>query len=456
MENLPMSGNPNLFRELVTTFEAARLSYCLLANYDSYPECIGSDVDFMVARSHAPRVAQLLADAAARCNARLVQCVHHETTAVWFVLAREEASTLSFIQPDMCTDYRKRGRLWLLAEGIVARRRWHPRGFWVSSAADTFIYYLIKRLEKGVLSGVHAEELDRRYHEDPKTAQKMLLDHFPEEDAALIEQILLRHDHARLSASLSSLRDALHGHALSEALHQRVYQSIANQVRVMRRVLRPTGLSIAFLGPDGSGKSAVIERVQHELRDAFRRVHYQHLRPRPLAHTTSPNQAPVVDPHGQPARGTIGSIAKLIHFWAGYVVGALLWTFPRRTASTLVIFDRYYHDVLADPRRYRYGAPLFYARLMGRFVPQPDLVFVLDAPPEVVQARKQEVSISESVRQRAAYLDLATQLRATHVIDAAQPLDQVVAEVAKIVLTRLESRLAAQLELSQLTPVKEA
>jgi len=443
-----MSGDPYLFRELVTAFEVHGLRYCLLAGYDGYPASIVSDIDFMVAPLDAPRVATLLAGVARRCRARLVQCVQHETTAAWFVIARETASAVSFIQPDLSTDYRRRGRLWLQAEDIVARRRWHAGGFWVSSAADAFIYYLIKRLDKGALSNAQAQELTRRYREDAPAAQRQLQRHFPAPDAALIDQALVEHEYARLVASLGPLRDALHRRAPAEPLLRRMRQWVAERVRVMARLWRPTGLSIAFLGPDGCGKSSVIDRVHHELRDVFRRVDYQHLRPRPPARAAADAiHAPVLQPHLQPPRGTLGSLTKLVHFWATYLIGTLRWTLPRRVRSTLVIFDRYYHDILADPRRYRYGAPLVWARLLGRMVPQPELVFVLDAPPEVIQARKQEVSFSESARQRDAYLTLARQLRAAHVIDVARPLDTVVAEVIAIVLARLEARVAAQLAL---------
>jgi len=84
-------------------------------------------------------------------------------------------------------------------------------------------------------------------------------------------------------------------------------------------------------------------------------------------------------------------------------------------------------------------------------VPQPDLVFILDAPPEIIQARKQEVPFAESARQRAAYLALVPHLRAAHVIDAAQPLGKVVADVLGIVLMRLEARAAGRLDLAVLT-----
>jgi len=451
-----MSGDSYLFRELFAAFDVHELRYCILAGYDSYPDLIGSDVDFMVLPADAHRVPGILAAVAERTGSRLVQCIAHETTAAWFVIAREGPSSLSFLHPDLSTDYRRRGRLWLRAPDILARRRRDPRGFWIPSTADAFIYYLIKKLEKGAISSAQTDELCRHYHADPGTARQLLEQHFPAHGADWIERAVHRRDHASLDASLDTLREQLHSHSPAEPLLQRLRQFTANGMRVIDRLQRPSGLSIAFLGPDGCGKSSVIDQVMHDLREVFRRVEYQHLRPRPLARGDTPGAAPVINPHGQKARGAGGSVAKLLHFWSIYLIGTQLWTFPRLVSSTLVIFDRYYHDLLADPRRYRYGAQLRWARLLGRLVPQPELTFVLDAPPEVIQARKKEVPFVESQRQRQAYLDLAPQLRRAHVIDATQPLDKVVADVVAIVLTRLESRAAVRLNLPPLARVAGA
>jgi thymidylate kinase len=443
-----MSGDPRLFRDLIAAFDRHGLCYCILAGYDGYPGVVASDVDFMVLPADAARVPAILADAAASSGARLIQCVAHETTAAWFVIAHNDSPSLSFIQPDLSTDYRRHGRLWLAAGDVVKRRRRHPEGFWVPSAADAFIYYLIKKLDKGALFRAQAEEITRRFHEDPDAAASLLQRHFDARSAELIERAMRSGDAKSLTESFGTLRRQLHHHKRAEAPLLRLRQLAADALRIADRLRRPTGLSIAFLGPDGCGKSSVIERLQSELSDAFRRVEYQHLRPRPCAARGAPAHVAVVDPHGRARRSVSGSA---LHFWLRYLSGTIRWTYPRMVSSTLVIFDRYYHDLIADPCRYRYGAPLSWARLLGRAVPQPDLVFILDAPPEVIQARKQEVPFAESARQRAAYLALVPHLRAAHVIDAAQPLNQVIADVRGIVLTRLEARAAGRLELTVLT-----
>jgi thymidylate kinase len=66
-------------------------------------------------------------------------------------------------------------------------------------------------------------------------------------------------------------------------------------------------------------------------------------------------------------------------------------------------------------------------------VPQPRLWILLDAPAEVLQARKQEVPLEETSRQCAAYRAFVRSRRDFVIVDAAQSLDLVVADVARAI-----------------------
>ena len=110
----------------------------------------------------------------------------------------------------------------------------------------------------------------------------------------------------------------------------------------------------------------------------------------------------------------------------------------RRAKNTVLIFDRYYHDLLVDPTRSRFRGPQWLVGLASIFIRKPDLWILLDAPAEVLQSRKAEVSAAESSRQRAAYLDLVKNFKNSVVVDAAQPLPAVVAQVNSAVLRTWE------------------
>lgn len=443
-----MRDNKDIFESLIRVFEEAAVPYCILSGYDGYPSEIGSDIDFMVPPEWLDRLPGLMATVARRSGGHLVQCLMHETTASFFVIARQEGPHVAYLHPDASTDYRRHGRLWLRAAEILPGRQRHANGFWVPAPADAFTYYLIKKIDKGSLDDDQAMQLSRRFCEAPDAAAAALRNLLPPTGAKIVEQAARSGKWSAVRRALPLLRRALRGRSEEQTLHERASQAAREVRRTIERILSPSGLTIAVLGPDGSGKSSVAARVSAELAQAFRRTRYQHLKPRLWAakpSSTEAGAAAVTDPHAKPLRGRWLSTAKLFHFWATYVLGGLLQVFPARIRSTLLIFDRYYHDILADPCRYRYGGSLALAHKLGRYVPHPDLVFILDAPAELLQRRKKEVPFAESKRQRMVYLSLAREFANAHVIDAALPMERVVAIVLKLTIAHLEARTAGRL-----------
>ena len=163
------------------------------------------------------------------------------------------------------------------------------------------------------------------------------------------------------------------------------------------------------------------------------------LRPN-LFSTNKTAGVPVTDPHGKAPRNWLISVMKVTFWLLDYVAGYWRKVWPVRFRNHLVIFDRYYHDLLIDPLRYRYGGPMWLARWIGKLIPKPDLWILLDAPAEVLQARKQEVPLDESARQRNAYLKLVKGMKNGVVIDAAQSLEKVVVDVNAAVLDFVATR----------------
>lgn len=200
--------------------------------------------------------------------------------------------------------------------------------------------------------------------------------------------------------------------------------------------LKPPFPWIAILGPDGSGKSSVIAGLDARLREIRTGMRMTHWRP----HTFSGKAVrggPIIvtDPHGKPPRGALASLAKLILIGVDWWIGFFAHARHARATRAVWVSDRYYDDLLVDPRRYRYGGPLAWARWIFRCLPRPDRVIVLTGEAEQIHARKQEVTLDELKRQLGAYRDLATRLGPRAVaVDACQPPEQVIEDVWKIVV----------------------
>jgi thymidylate kinase len=190
-------------------------------------------------------------------------------------------------------------------------------------------------------------------------------------------------------------------------------------------------LRIVILGPDGAGKSSVIQGFMGSWIQAGRVVKMRHLKP---FYVRPRRGAPVLInpvPHCMPPRSALTSVAKifvwLLEEWYAYLL--------QDKKAVLLICDRYYHDLLVDPIRYRYGGPMSIARLIGTLMPRPRLWVLLDAPTEILRARKQEVQAEESARQRQAYLSLVRKQRNYVIVDASQPLGKVITDVEHAITT---------------------
>jgi thymidylate kinase len=206
------------------------------------------------------------------------------------------------------------------------------------------------------------------------------------------------------------------------------------------RFLQPPLPWLTILGPDGSGKSTVLAGIRDAWPQSLGQVYSYHLRPRRLGSHGGQSSEPVVDPHAQPPRGAIMSAAALmfvvLDWWIGYSTRIV----RQRAKHGLVVFDRHLLDVLVDPRRYRYGGPSWLARTACRLVPRPDVIVILDASTAIVRARKQEVTSSESRRQRAAYRRLAAETSGAHLVDAAAPSEQVLEAIMTILRRQMQAR----------------
>ena len=425
--------------------------YCILTGYDGLPDRFDSDIDFMVGRRDFQRIPSIVDEIAEATGTSLFQAIPHEVSARAFRLAAINEDGLEFIQPDSCSDYRHFGKLWLRADKMLAEGRRHPGGFWIPSAAYEFIYYLIKRLNKCDFGDAHGARLSCLYNEDPSKCKDLLQRFWSARSANALAGMAATGKWEPLKDNIQVYRSELRKGSASR-FPANVISLGKRASHAMDRILQPTGGWIAFIGPDGCGKSFVIEAVTADFAPAFQKIVRYHLRPKSLPARAN-SETPVTDPHGKPVRGGLYSMAKMLYLFADYWLGYVSSVRPAAMRTRLVVFDRYFYDILVDPRRVLYGGPAWLPKMLARLVPRPDLVLLLNASPEVLWSRKQEVPYEEVVRQQAAYLGVAREMGDVIVIDAAGTREEVVSEARGAILDYFTRRTRRRLKLTGRTGV---
>jgi len=426
----------HFLRLLFRLLDENGIRYCVLHTWEGLPDVLPSDLDLAVHprdRARLSSVFQGLLDK----GYQPVQCCHHAGghtfDFVWF-----EARGMRSVSVDVASENRQ-GRLILMRGEDMVLGRLRANGFWIADPAVEFAYLLVKKTLKRRLPNPQAERLKILVNEiGCAQAQKIAGDLFGQRWK---ERVIEACKGGSLGGLLGDLRKRLWLTRLTKDPLNPLRYLLGEVPRFIGRSLRPVGLFVVILGPDGVGKSTLVGRIGESLAStAFRRCRIFHWRPMVIAPQKETGM-PVTDPHDQPPRGVLGSILALFGILLDYWLGFIFILRPILTRAGLVIFDRYYHDLLIDPLRYRYGGPMWLAKFLGRFVPPPDLLFlVLDAGDEVIFSRKREVPPEELRRQREGYRQFTAGVERATLIKTDRGIEPTVAEASRVIVEFLTQR----------------
>ena len=445
VEDVRQTGGPGrILSGVFETLDRAGISYCVLHGYENYPQRIKSDVDCVIDPEMTPaQIYALLHRNSARMGAEIVRC-----RGYYIVLAGKNADgSPCFLTLDLSVDCELNDVAFYAGAQVLESRRRH-RQFWIPAPNLEFGCYLVRTVAKGCLDDERARRLSSLYGQDAAGCDLQVARFWGTRGTELILSGAKSGDWKPVRQSLGSLRAELRRRAILRRPGRFLGNKLHGLLDRMRRVWRPDGLNVVLLGPDGAGKSSVIAALGSRLIGPFPRSACHGFAPSLLQHLLRQRDRSTDQPHALPPRSFLTSLLRAAYWFIYYTFGYVI----RHLAlarSTLVLNDRHFVDILVDPKRYRYGGPLWLLRLIWLVIPKPDLIVLLDAPPKVLQARKQEVPFEETVRQRRAYLSLVRIMGNGHVVDAAQSLDRVIGDVSDIILRHLTMRIARRFGMKQ-------
>ncbi len=217
--------------------------------------------------------------------------------------------------------------------------------------------------------------------------------------------------------------------------------------------------TIAFIGGDGAGKTTLTDRLRADfplplkylyMGMSTRSSNYS-LPTSKVAHflklyfykKSNRVQSKEVsqfyeENRGPDKRGKIGAAARLLNRMAEECYRQVIsWNYQYR--GNIVLYDRHFIFDFApkandtNPLKDRF-TERFHRWFLNHIYPQPDMSFFLDAPPEVLYARKGEASIEYLQAKRETYLNQGKKMTNFYRIDATQTPDEVYEEVVQHIM----------------------
>jgi len=193
--------------------------------------------------------------------------------------------------------------------------------------------------------------------------------------------------------------------------------------------LRRAGPLVAVLGPDGAGKGTVIEALKARIPLGVTVIYLGERRRRPTQpeRLTAARRVSLV-------RECAFVIHRALRFWA-----ILLGGYLAAWSGHIVLCDRHPIEGLAIRPRTHPGAASLERFLFGRLMPWPDAVIVLDAPGELLFARKRENSPELLESQRQRYRETFVP-KGARLLSSTADLEATIREASAIVFTALKER----------------
>lgn len=393
-----------LLERLATTLDAAELRWALLRS-DRLEPSIG-DIDMLVAAPDLEDVATELRQMG------FMELPSHGRGSHRFFLARDPG-TGEWANLDLVTDLAY-GRWFELrapvATEVLGRRQRASIG-WRLADDDAFWTLLLHcLLDKRAVSARHARRLlalvDASRDDGPVGA--LLLGLLPDGQGG--EQV-------RAAVRASAWTTLLElGPTVGAAWRRRdrpgvVWRSLVGAtMRGLEPMLllgRRRGLSVALMGPDGAGKSTLAAGIAEEFGLPVRRVYMG------MWATTARRRVP-----------GLAIAIRPFAMWRRWLIARF-----HVAVGRLVIFDRYTYDALIPPTGSLTTLKRAYFWLLSHTIPAPDLVFILDAPGDLLHARKGEFDPDRLETDRMHFRSFAGRVPNVVVVDATRDPEAVRAEV---------------------------
>lgn len=382
------------------------VEYAVLRNFEGLPESNDSrDIDIIISKKDYKRLRPLLIKLVEDNGWSIVTYLNSDRLITWVIGIVSPTHQTELIQLDFFFNTSVFGIELLSANEIISAKQFNGKIF----HADINTQFLDKYLYDRAVGAKYPEKYraTREAAENSPVVKTKLSELFGVDSVEKCDKTAGR---------------KLLFHTLRHNLRHRPFGLIADMTRFLytftcNYLMSRTGFSVGFTGPDGSGKTTVIDCTIERLGAVFATAHaYYHFRPAlfgnlgDVAHSAGIKKEVdrnYSDPHRGGRTGIFSSLLRLAYYSSDYIAGYFVKVKSKTRITRLVIFDRYFTDIICDSRRSRiYLPPRFLNFWRKLFIPSLDYNILLTASSDTILSRKRELDEADirDINNRIDYL----------------------------------------------------
>ncbi len=431
-----------ILRTLFNLLNREKADYCIVNNYEKLPDIIPSDVDIAISPRFFKDLNRIVGNVSREHGVEIIQKMWPGYQICTYLLSPLNIDARFRLQLDFFTDFSLRGYPCLITHEKLLRYRRPYRGFFILAPEVEAIFLFMRRVVKNDMSAAHVGKLRALYALERQAIEATMLEVMGREFWIVTQRLIETGDVMEFRAHVPAYRRALKAWARrNTGLGYRVKYGLSQLKRAFHRLNYPVGYCVALLGPDGSGKTTIANMALEMVSGSFHGGSVKYWRPHLLPAMGklkfwNPSEEVSVNPrpHDHPNQSRLKSLVRFFYYLADYIIGYAVKVYWAKVRKHIIIFDRYYYDYLVDLHRYRFNVPRWLPRFFLFLVPAPDLTVYLDAEPEELARRKQELPLPELVRQVQEFQGAVKSIPGALQIRTNLPIPEIVGQIASNVL----------------------
>lgn len=443
-----------IFSNLIEELKKESIRYFILRNYEGLPNINSSkDIDIVIEPGKLKKARQILLGVYKQAGVKR----YYETVfgRVHCMLGMNEEEEFS-IHIDLIEGYLSKGYEIFTFEELYNHTKWYQDICVLDELYEGVMLYIYKQFgyTKPKLKEEYKECISRTYQNFKNEFSEIIAGVTDDMFAEGVCEEIENEDYDSVLKKAPQLTKKLRAYVR----RRRPLRTMKNVVaffaqKVMRIVFcyRKHVKAFAVMAPDGTGKTTFLDTLLDQLNYYYvnkpedNRFHVYHFRPSILPNLGEVGEKAGVmkqdknftDPHRSKPANPLSSLIRITYYTMDYIFGWQKCVRQDVQYDRYSVFDRYSYDFIVDPLRTKLSLPVWVRKFFVALTPQPKIVFCLDASPEVVYARKQELTLEEITRQRKEYLKLAKKnAKRFIVINAEQTPEQMAKEAVQILLNK--------------------
>ena len=420
----------------VFNFLNSNAIYAVLRNYEGLPEMnISRDIDILIEKKQYDKIEQKLIDLIISQSFKIISLYRSEKV-ITLVCAKLYDSKIDLVQFDFFFNTSIFGVYLLNVKNVLDSRAYNGKIYHVSKEYEFLDKYLqIKFLGK---------DYPKKYNKLKDEIKDNII------FKKLIKNIFgVNNISALANMSTFCFRFKILFRNLKREPFIQIKFILEFLINYVRNFFSYSGFSIGFTGPDGSGKTTIINSLIYKLSLVYSEIQLLHFRP----HLT-PNLGEIAkktslkknidtnfsNPHRGSKTNKLSSFFRLLYYSFDYFFGYFIKVRILLQRRSLVVFDRYYSDIISDGKRSKINLNNKLIYYWGKFfIPSLNYNFLISAKSEIILSRKQELN-KPSIEKINSNLIFLSKKPDFYLIENNGSMDEALQKILKIIIENQHTR----------------